>query len=343
MPVISATQLLARAIILAATSVAALTLIPRDDAAAFNCQAASTRQEKAICADPAAKSADERMTEAFTALRSQMTSEADRDAVLTDQRHWITARNDSCSYDAQSKALAGPALSVCLARQSELRRLFLSGMPADGPGLSGSIRPFFRKGKGNNKGDNRVISGLRFASPQSAGELAFNRAVDAELKNVNVSDGSDGDTTDDFSMTLAYASPQLVSAHVVISYPSSAHPVDYHADINVDLAAGRMLTFDSVFRREAVETILAQCRPQLDDLIGEAAKSDLSDNDERAAILKDREKLVRSSVADMTRWSLGVKQMTLTIDDAQTRVSSACRLDTARLKPLMQAGFSLEQ
>jgi uncharacterized protein YecT (DUF1311 family) len=338
MSVMSANPL-SRTIALTATAVSMLISISVDPAAAFNCQAASTRQEKAICADPAAKSADDRMAEAFAALRSQTTSEVDRDALLTDQRHWITARNDSCTYDASGKPLAGPALSACLAKESELRRLFLSGLPADGSGLPGSIRPFFRKGKG----DGRVISGLRFASPQSAGEQLFNRAVDAQLKDVNVSDGSDGDTTDDFSMMLAYASPALVSAHVVISYPSSAHPVDYHADINVDLAAGKMLTFDTVFRREALDAIVAQCRPQLDDFIGEAAKSDLSDNDERASILKDREKLVRTSVADMARWSLGTRQMTLTIDDATSRISSVCHLDTARLKPLMQPGFSLAQ
>ncbi len=34
--------------------------------------------------------------------------------------------------------------------------------------------------------------------------------------------------------------------------------------------------------------------------------------------------------------------MTLTIDDAElSRITSMCRLDTARLKPLLQPGFSL--
>ncbi|MCP3473901.1 hypothetical protein NLM33_26650 [Bradyrhizobium sp. CCGUVB1N3] len=211
-------------------------------------------------------------------------------------------------------------------------------MPADGPGLPGSIRPFFLRGKG----DGRVVSGLRFTAPQSAGERLFNRAVDGQLKNVNVSDGSEGDTTDDFSMTLSYASPALVSAHVVISYPSSAHPVDYHVDINVDLVAGRMLAFENVFRREALDSLVAQCRPQLDDFIGEAAKADLSDNDMRESILKDRENLVRTSVGDIQRWSLGSRQMTLTIDDAaKSRITSICHLDIASLKPLMQPGFNL--
>ena len=328
-----------RTMVLAAAAATVLTSIAPRRAAAMNCQAASTRQEKAICTDPAAKAADEQMAEAFAVLRSQI-SGPDRDTLVTDQRHWITTRNEMCGFDSRGGPLAGPSLSACLGRESNQRRLFLSGMPSDGPGLPGSIRPFFLKGKG----DGRVISGLRFAAPQSDGERLFNRAVDAQLRNVNVSNGSDGDATDDFSMTLTYASPALVSADVIISYPTSAHPVDHHANVNVDLAAGRMLAFENVFRREALDSLLAKCRPQLDDFIGAAAKADLSDNDMRESILKDREKLVRMSAGDIQRWSLGRRQMTLIIDDAaNSRITSTCQLDTASLKPLMQPDFSLAQ
>ena len=114
----------------------------------MNCQVASTRQEKAICADPAAKAADERMAEAFAALRSSI-PDSNRDALVTDQRQWISTRNDLCSYDSSGQPLVGPALSACLRKQGDQRRLFLSGMPDDGPGLPGSIRPFFLKGKGD--------------------------------------------------------------------------------------------------------------------------------------------------------------------------------------------------
>jgi uncharacterized protein YecT (DUF1311 family) len=322
--------------IAAAGMVAALGLLTARPALAINCQAAATRQEKAICAEPAAKSADERMAEAFAALRSQL-PDAERDALTSDQRHWITARNDSCTYDPDGKELAGPALSACLARESEQRRLFLSGLPADGPGLTGAIRPFFIKGR-----DGRVISGLRFVAPQSAGERLFNSAVDRQLKNVNVAQGRDGEATDDFAMTLHYASPALISAEVVISYPSSAHPVDHHDNINIDLAAGKPLTFDTMFRHDAHDVLMAKCRPQLDDFVGDAAKADLDDNDMRESIMKEREKLVRASIADISRWSLSSGQLTLTIDDeAASRITSICHLDMFELKPLMQPGFGL--
>jgi uncharacterized protein YecT (DUF1311 family) len=324
----------------AAQAVAAvLTLITGRTAAAINCNAASTRQEKAICADPAAKAADDQMTAAFAALRAS-TPDKDRDALVTDQRQWIRTRDDNCTYaDSSGRLLAGPALSACLRKQSDARRLFLSGLPADGPGLSGSIRPFFLKGK-----DGRTISGLRFAPPRSDGERAFNRAVDELVKTVNVSDGSEGDKTDDFSMTFTYASSALVSAEVVISYPNSAHPVPMHEEINVNLAAGRMLTFEDVFRGEALASLVSQCRPKFDDFIGEAAKSDLSDNEMRDEILKDREALVQRSFGEMTRWSVGSRQMTLTVEDrSRSRLMSICDLDTARLKPLMRPGFNLPQ
>jgi len=320
----------------AAGIAAASSLLTAGPAEAIDCRAAATRPEKAICADPAAKSADERMADAFAALRSQI-PEAERDALTTDQRHWITTRNDSCSYDPDGKALAGAALSACLGRQSEQRRLFLSGMPADGPGLAAAIRPFFIKGR-----DGRVVSGLRFTAPQSAGERLFNDAVDRRLKDVNVAQGRDGEATDDFAMTLHYASPALISAEVVISYPSSAHPVDHHDNINIDLAAGKPLGFDVVFRHDAPDALMARCRPQLDDFIGDAARADLDDNDMRESIMKDREKLVRTSIADVSRWSLGSRELTLTVDDeAQSRITSICRLETTQVKPLMQPRFEL--
>jgi uncharacterized protein YecT (DUF1311 family) len=339
MPVMFAVSMRLRmAIIGAATIAAALGLLTARPALAINCQAAATRQEKAICADPVAKSADERMTDAFAALRSQIL-DAERDALVSDQRHWITTRNDSCTYDSDGKELAGAALSACLAKESDERRLFLSGLPADGPGLAGAIRPFFIKGR-----DGRVVSGLRFAAPKSAGERLFDSAVDRQLKTVNVASGRDGEATDDFAMTLQYASPTLVSAGVVISYPSSAHPVDHHDNINIDLAAGKPLTFDTIFRRDAVDALMTRCRPQFDDFIGAAAKADLDDNDMRESIMKDREKLVHASIADISRWSISSRTLTLTIDDeAASRITSICRLETAQVKPLMQPGFGLGQ
>jgi uncharacterized protein YecT (DUF1311 family) len=331
MPVMSDVAMRVRMATIGATCIAAaLSLLAARPAAAINCQAAATHQEKAICADPAAKSADERMAEAFAALRSQI-ADADRDALVSDQRHWITIRNDSCIYDSEGKELAATALSACLAKQSEQRRLFLSGLPADGPGLAGAIRPFFIKGR-----DGRVISGLRFAAPQSAGERLFNSAVDRQLKAVNVAQGRDSEATDDFAMTLHYASPTLISAEVIISYPSSAHPVDHHDNINVDLAAGKPLTFDKLFRHDAVDALMTKCRPQLDDFIGAVAKADLGDDDPSGAIMKDREKLVRASIADISSWSLGTRTLTLTIDDeAASRITSICRLETSEVSPLM--------
>jgi uncharacterized protein YecT (DUF1311 family) len=314
------------------------TLTTIGPAAAMNCQAAATRQEKAICADPAAQAADEQMAAAFAALRSAM-PDADRAAFVADQRQWITARDDRCTYaDTSGHRLEGRALSACLKKESDRRRLFLSGMSMDGPGVAGMIRSFFIKGRGRPSD-----FGLKFGSPRSAGEQAFNHSVDEALKDVNVSDGGKGNTTDDFSMTLNYASPALVSAEIVIAYPSSAHPVDNHSEINVDLAAGRVLKFDDVFRAGARNNLMAQCRQQLDDFIGKAASDELGDADDRDGIMKQREDLVRASAADMTRWSLGSHEMTLTIDDAeQSRITSICRLATGRLKQQLQPSFNLQ-
>jgi uncharacterized protein YecT (DUF1311 family) len=317
-----------------ATAAAFVILIAASPAGAMDCKNASTAAEKAICADPDAKAADSRMTEVFIVLKS-VTPASDRDALLADQRNWLATRDGDCAYDSNSKPLTGPALSACLKRESDYRRLFLSGMPIDGPGLPGLIRPFFLKGKGSKN----VISGVRFAAPQSAGERLFNSIVNRELKDVHLSDGSEGDTTDEFSMSLGYASPALVSAHITFAYEGSAHPMDYGYDINIDLVSGKELKFEDVFRREALEPLLAQCRPQLDEYIGEAAKAEL-DDDMREAALKDREEIVRKAVGDLSRWNLGSPQLAVTIDDPVANLENTCKFEAASLKSLMQPGFN---
>jgi len=111
-----------------------------------------------------------------------------------------------------------------------------------------------------------------------------------------------------------------------------------------DLGAGKPLTFDTMFRHDAHDALMTKCRPQLDDFIGEAAKADLDDNDMRESIMKARENLVRASIADISRWSLRSGWLTLTIDDeAASRITSICRLDTSQVRPLMQPGFALAQ
>jgi hypothetical protein len=60
--------------------------------------------------------------------------------------------------------------------------------------------------------------------------------------------------------------------------------------------------------------------------------------------LWDREKLVRASIADISRWSFGSRQLPLNIDDeAASRVTSICRPETVQVKLPMQPGFGLTQ
>jgi uncharacterized protein YecT (DUF1311 family) len=304
-------------------------------AAALDCKSAATVQEKAICADPAAQAADAAMTKAFVALRSTI-DVADRNALLADQRNWLKDRDGDCTTDRTGQAITGRALSACLAKESDERRLFLSGQPSDGPGAVRPILPFFLKGKGSDT----VISGLRFANPQSTGEKLFNNVVNDQLKDVHVSDGSEGDSTDEFNMALDYAAPDFISAHITFSYEGRAHPMDYGYDINIDLRTGTELSFLDVFRHEALDQLVNECKPQLDDYIGEAAKADLFP-EMMEAVLKDREKTVRAAIGDISRWAFGGSQTIVTIDDAAADIETACSFDSAHLKPLMQPHFTL--
>jgi hypothetical protein len=64
----------------------------------------------------------------------------------------------------------------------------------------------------------------------------------------------------------------------------------------------------------------------------------------RWILLGIRKKLVRASIADISRWSFGSGQLTLNIDDeAASRVTSICRPEAVQVKPPMQPGFGLAQ
>lgn len=76
----------------------------------FDCKAASTPVEKAICADPKLADADREIADAYKALQD-LSGTADRDRLRTEQRAWLTQRNQ-CATAPSPGACLGPVLDA---------------------------------------------------------------------------------------------------------------------------------------------------------------------------------------------------------------------------------------
>ncbi|WP_236783642.1 lysozyme inhibitor LprI family protein [Azospirillum humicireducens] len=83
----------------------------------FDCKAASTPVEKAICADPKLADADSEIASAYKTLQS-LSGAADRERLRTEQKAWLAQRNQC--------ATAGPALASCLGPVLDARRTALA-------------------------------------------------------------------------------------------------------------------------------------------------------------------------------------------------------------------------
>ncbi len=222
---------------------------------AFDCNKAATPSEKAICANPTARAADEAMSQAFADLLALQSPTA-KPTVVAAQARWIKDRDNACS---QAKKLG-----ACLAEQSARRRAFLAGEPEAGPGAPGRLAPFFRYEKGGKGKAAIALQLLKYPAPATPGERAFNAAVE---KLVGALDEPEADSPGsdryehDRTMSLVYASPRLVSAHLEgYDDMGGAHPTSFTGNVNLDVEQGREATFRRSARRtRGAKAVFALC------------------------------------------------------------------------------------
>jgi len=241
----------------------ALMLAPT--ASAFDCAKATSDTEKAICADPGVKAADDAMSAAYAALLP--TLQKDQQAMLkASQRAWLKLREQNCGW--QEKA---GEKTACLLEITEKRIAYLSGTPSSGPGYGDSARltPFLfarEFGKGHCTAD---VSLYRFAGPAAdPGEKAFNSWVNGQTAGMEKDFGAytEGDLPDGMSCeysasaAVSYASPDLIAMNVgVYMFGGGAHGNYYTAAVTLDRKAGKVLAFADVFDAAAAKTLAAAC------------------------------------------------------------------------------------
>jgi uncharacterized protein YecT (DUF1311 family) len=306
---------------------------------ALDCKQATSEEEKAICATPAALAADAEMNKAYGALRAIL-DPAQRAALAKAQVAWLSQRHGAC-FDKH-----GADLGACLADEIGKRSRFLNAAPEAGPGYSGKLVPFFRMEKGGKGKTDVHVEAFRFAAPASRAERAFNAAVDKSLGGIRQPEARDHSDTYAFglTMTLAYASPHLLSAHAeVYADLGGAHPSSYSFDINIDPDGGHELVFDDLADKPGAQKIFAHCFDQV-----LARKKEHEGGDAKlldAAPMKDLQSDVAEATGKLTAWGFGAKSATVSYDPytvgARWEGPFSCEVPYAFLRPLAKPMFPL--
>lgn len=313
-------------------------LLSASAAHAFDCKLASTKSEKAICADPVALAADADLSQSFGDLRSRADS-GQREAMMKAQQHWVTTRDNECG----DKKAAG--LSACIARASRQRMLFLNATAAAGPGAPGKLAPFFRIEKGGKGRTNVDIQVFRFVDDNDPSSKAFNAEVDkltSKVPQPEADETSAGNFDFSVSMELAYASPRLISAHVATSsFLGGAHPNIETANINIDMAKGALADFNDFLDGAAAKKICALCERQ----VVQQKKQNGGGASLDADALKTLRETIGSVTPDLAIWSFGAEKASIIYDSdvlgAHAEGPFFCDVPYATLRGLSKPAFPL--
>ena len=308
-------------------------------ALAFDCAKATTKSEKAICADPVARAADAAMAQAFVDAIANV-SPSDKAAAVAAQGRWIGERDNACAEEKGAK------LAACLAKESAARRAFLAAEPEAGPGAPGRLAPKFRIEKGSLTKADLDLQLLRFPAPETPAERAFDAAVDngvGALDNPEKGDAPPTPYAYQRTMRLLYASPRLISAQLW-GYDSSggAHPNSFTVAINILVEEGRAAKFDDLLDAKAAQKVFAHC---LKSVIAQKKEREGPDAPSDAQAMSDLAKQVAEATGRIEAWTFGAQAATVTYDPyavgAYAEGAFDCDVPYAMLKPLAKPGFPL--
>jgi uncharacterized protein YecT (DUF1311 family) len=306
---------------------------------AFDCAKASTDTEKLICSDDTLKQLDSSMGQAWTRSR-ELIGKSDFKSLLANQRAWLKARDERCSYGSNEERVK------CLAEMIAERTGILSASARSGPGAASVMVPFAHQRAGSKKAYEISISGVRFADPKLPGEKAYNDAVDELIKqapfNENIDFESPGTLTYESAIELQYASAGLVSALVsTYRYDGGAHPNHYSSAINVSPQAG-VLTFDKLFLKNAQSELAHACK---EALYNESGEEPLSPMQRQDMLFAEYVEAIADAVVKMTSWTFGDEGAKIHLSPYEVGPyasgSFECRLPMKLLRRLTRAPADL--
>ena len=291
----------------AAASAAVLSLLP---AAAFDCKAAASPTEKAICADPELKTADDAMSAAYDAVMARI--DAGQQAMLkANQKSWLETRDGNCMSGA-------PEANACLLEVTKVRTAFLTGAPQSGPGLGQPLTPFFEVHEMSKAVCSADVAVYLFGGSGGAGGKLHDDWTKAKIADYAKQYGERGaDVPDDFgcdyeaNAVVTYASPELISESLnYYAYGGGAHGFGDSDGMVIDLKAGKALAFADVFDATGATKLVEACTTDIHaQKIERAGTSD--DPAENAAIkaqvesdMASNAETLANGVKDFARWSI---------------------------------------
>ena len=230
-------------------------------ALAIQCDKATARPDKLICADAALRDADAAMSAAYASLRAGL-PKAEQPGLLADQRQWLSERA-ACIVDADGKDVADAPAIACMRTSTEARRSFLAG---GAPKATPRITPRFLYRPGA-----RDRYGVEIAYPEIAGaDTPALRAANALLRRAAIGDWAgprrgDGDhLVHQARYRVTLATPRFASIDVsTYDNDDAAYPRTGGTALTIDLATGKAVPLAALLRPGAVDSAIKLCTAQL--------------------------------------------------------------------------------
>ncbi|MEM7635988.1 MAG: lysozyme inhibitor LprI family protein [Pseudomonadota bacterium] len=318
-----------------------LVLSVSSTAHAFDCAKANTETEKLICSDATLKQADDDLGRAWGKVRDLL-DEAEFKTLRKNQRAWLKTRDARCGYGSEAERVA------CLLQQTTQRTLVIAATPKTGPGSGATMVPFARVQAGSKTAYEVEIAGVRFAAPDRAGEVSFNKAVDDLVNQAPFTEKIDFETAGQLSynqsITLEYAAPNLVSALVQTwRYDGGAHGNSVFSAINVSPQTGE-LTYDKLFSPEAKTELAEACENRL---YGHGADEALDKAQLKQMFFPEYEKSILAAAGNLSSWTFNADGARVHFSPYELAPYAAgsfeCRLPLSLLGDLSRAGHHLPQ
>ena len=293
-----------RILYLLPTLAAGVLLAP--SAFAADCATAKTVVEKAICADPELKTADDTMTAAYEAVLPKLGADQ-QGALKANQEAWLKLREDNCAMEEGRKE--------CVLERTTWRAKYLGATAESGAGLAAAPLPFVMTRLKSPTQCSADVSLHKFAAADTAGEKAFNAAVDKLMTGAEADwGGRDQDLPPDLECsysldsTITYGSPDLISSSVMFyMFGGGAHGMYGRTPITVDLKTGQAFNPADRFDKAALGTLAAACTASLrEEKVKRYGDFDPADRDSFLAQLDEEMKgyaeTIATNVADAGKW-----------------------------------------
>jgi uncharacterized protein YecT (DUF1311 family) len=298
---------------------------------AFDCAKAKTAVELAICANPDLVQSDLALERVYQNLRASL-DPAGRNSLAISERRWVFRRDNLCGGETGVQQIA------CIAREQEERKHLLSGTPFTGPGTGSRLMPVFLAQEPSANRYEVDYALLKFAEPRTAGEQAFNRAIETILVGAPMGTTRDtapegGALSSSVLISLTYASPGFISAKSFYSgYEGGAHGNSGTTNINFDLETGQPLAIGDIFDAGAQDRLFEQCKRQI---LEKKTKNMGGEPFDIATDANYSDATVREYVGDLTRWTFGQSFVTISFDayaiGSYAEGPYECEFDTRKL------------